>query len=256
MINRKLSDLLSRNKVAVGSVVGLRDPLVAIILANAGYDWLWIDLEHNPFTETQLQMMIYSLRGRDITPVVRVRENTQGNIKIALDIGAGGVLVPQLETMDDIRKAVEYAKYPPQGKRGFGPMHATDYWNDEYAETANADIKLIIQIETVKLVEQIGSVVAIPGIDAVFIGPADLSWSMGLKGRSDHPEFEAAIELIAQACNRQGIPWGLPVGDADAFFSRYKQGARLLSVGADRGFIQSGAKQLVQTIRQGLADIQ
>lgn len=257
MINKKLAELMAQNKVAIGVPVGLSDPLVAIILANAGYDWVWIDQEHNPFTDTQLQMMIYALRGRDITPVIRVRENTQGHIKIALDMGAGGVMVPQSETVEDIKRAVEHAKYPPLGKRGYGPMRATDYWKDkqEYDSTANTDIKLIIQIETIKLIEKIDDVLGIPGIDAIFVGPADLSWSMGLKGNSDHPDFEAAILKVAQACHKYEVPWGMPLGDVDSFFVRFKQGARLLSVGADRGFIQSGATQLVESVKKRLMEL-
>jgi 2-keto-3-deoxy-L-rhamnonate aldolase RhmA len=254
MINKRLSDLLAANKPAIGTVVGLRDSLVAIILANSGFDWVWIDQEHNPFTETQLQMMIYALRGRDITPVIRVRENAQGCIKIALDMGAGGVMVPQSESIEEVREAVQNAKYPPLGKRGYGPMHATDFWHDkqEYDRTANDVVKCIIQIENMGLIDKIDDVLAIPGVDAVFVGPADLSWSMGLKGDNEHPDVEAAIAKLARACHERGVPWGMPCSDTASALKRFRQGARLLSVGADRAFIQGGSKQLIEGVRKGL----
>lgn len=248
----KLAERMAKGKPAIGTAVGLRDSLVTIIMANADFDWVWIDQEHNPFTEIQLQMMIYSLKDRDLTPVIRVRENTEGYIKIALDMGAGGVLVPQLETVDDFRKAVKYAKYPPLGKRGYGPMHATDFWKHkkQYDEEANTMIKLICQIEFIDLVNRIDEVFQVEGIDAFFIGPADLAWSMGLKGDSIHPDVEQAIGEIAKAAQRHGTTWGMPASDAAACKKLYDLGARLLSVGADRSFMINGAKQELAEARR------
>lgn len=253
MINNKLARLLKQKKPAVGGWINLCDPGIAIIMAYAGYDWLLIDNEHHPFTETQIQTIIYALRKTGVTPIIRVRGNDPSHIKWVLDAGAGGVMVPMLESVEDVKKAISYSKYPPLGNRGYSPLRATDFWTfkQEYEETANEEILLICQIEQLSAVNEIEEIVKLP-IDGIWIGYADLSFSMGYKGNFKHPDVQKAIEKVINAANKYGKPWGMPAATSEDFKKRVNQGGLLLISGSDSGFISSSASERVQQCRRAI----
>lgn len=249
----KLARMIREKKVALGGWICLEDPGVAIIMARAGYDWVVIDNEHHPFTETQIQTMILALRDTETTPVVRVRGNDPSHIKWVLDTGAGGIMVPMLENADDVRKAILYSKYPPVGKRGYSPLRATDFWTfkQEYEERANREILLICQIEQPSAIEEIEQIVQLP-VDGIWIGYADLSFAMGYKGDFKHPEVQKCIERVITVANRYGKPWGMPASSAEDFLMRAKQGALLMVSGSDSGFLISGACERVKQCRKAI----
>ena len=152
----KLVEMLNNGRPAMGVWMTLCDSGIAVILANTGYDWLFIDVEHNPFTTEQLQSILYALGSKDMAAMVRVRNNDPALIKHPLDNGAQGVIVPMIQDAEDARRAVEYAKYPPQGKRGYGPLRATEFWlhKKEFDENPNEQLLLIAQIEQVSAVRE------------------------------------------------------------------------------------------------------
>ncbi len=222
-------------------------------MARAGYDWLLIDNEHHPFTETQVQSMIYALRDTETTPIVRVRGNDPSHIKWVLDAGAGGIMVPMIENADDVKKAISYSKYPPIGNRGYSPVRATDFWTfkQEYEEKANEEILLICQIEQPTAIDEIEEIVRLP-VDGIWIGYADLSFSMGYKGNFKHPEVQKCIEKVIEVANRYGKPWGMPAATPDDFAFRTKQGAILMASGSDVQYLISGASERVKKCRRAI----
>ena len=148
-ISNRLARLIREGKPTVGMWMNLCDPGVAQIGAGAGYDWIMIDIEHNPLTESQVQGLLHALAGYDVQSIVRVRANSPEHIEWVLDSGAGGIMVPMMRSAADLRHSVEICKYHPLGMRGFGPNRASGYWTKgkEYVATANDDILLIPQIE-------------------------------------------------------------------------------------------------------------
>ena len=257
MRESKLAQLLAEGRPALGCWITLADPAIAIILARAGYDWVMVDTEHNPFTETQVQGVIHALRGTDVTPVVRVRGNDAAHIKWVLDTGAGGVIVPMAESADDVSRALVAAKYHPLGQRGYGPLRATDFWADvqEYDARANAEVLLICQIERRGAVDDIEQIVQMAGLDGIWIGPGDLAHSMGHMGDVGHPDVQQAMAKVIDAANGYGKPWGIPVRTAEDLMRYVEQGAVLMTLGSDSFLLNSGAQQLAQAGQSALAEL-
>lgn len=253
MKENHLAKLIQERKPSLGGWICLGDPGVAVIMAHAGYDWLLIDNEHHPFTETQIQSMIYALRETKTTPIVRVRGNDPSHIKWVLDSGAGGIMVPMIENANDVRKAISYSKYKPLGNRGYSPVRATDFWayKQEYEERANKEVLLICQIEQPSAVEEIEEIVKLP-VDGIWIGYADLSYSMGYKGDFKHPEVQKSIEKVIETANKYNKPWGMPAATTQDFALRVKQGALLMSSGSDVYFLITGSKERVTQCRKAI----
>lgn len=253
MIATTLWDRLSGNQPAVGSWMTLTDPAIPVLLGNAGFHWVFIDTEHNPMDEGLVSAAVVAANAHGITPVVRVRENRPDLIKIAFDMGAGGVVVPQLGGVADFRKAVEFAKYPPLGRRGYGPLRATDFWSNKaaYDESANERLLLICQVETCEALESIEEVVSVDGVDAIYIGPADLAHALGHPGNPGHAEVVAAIDRVIAACLRCSCPWGMPVSDEAGLTRALGKGVALPTWGSDNFFIRT-ATGAARTIIESL----
>lgn len=244
----KLARLLENRKPALGVWMTLTDPGIAVILSRTGFDWIMIDTEHNPFTEAHLVSIVYALRDSEVTPIFRIRNNDAALAKCALDIGAQGVIIPMIKDVEDARRAVDFAKYPPLGNHGYGALRATDFWHDknEYDENPNQAVLLICQIERVSAVEGINEILQIPGIDGIYIGPVDLSHSMGCKGDMQHPEVLKNIERVIEAANRYNKPWGMPVPGVEEYMRRVQQGALLATVGSDNRFMKTSATMMIE----------
>ncbi len=256
MKKSKLAELIKQRKPSIGGWINLCDPGIAVMMANAGYDWLLIDNEHQPFTETQIQTMIYAIKDTTVTSIIRVRGNDPSHIKWVLDCGAGGVMIPMIETAEDVKKAISYTKYWPIGKRGYSPLRATDFWKfkQEYEEKANQEILLLCQIEQISAVDEIEEIVKLP-FDGIWIGYADLSYSMGLKGDYNHPAVQNAIQKVIDAANSNNKPWGMPAATPEDFSTRIKQGALLMICGSDSYFISSGASERVKECRKAIENL-
>ncbi len=190
----------------IGSLVQMPLPEVAEIYATAGYDWLFIDLEHAP-TDPRAALDILTAVDTRVPCVVRVPWNDEASIKKALDIGATGVIVPLVNTVEDAKLAVGRCKYPPAGFRSVGITRAQrfDLEFADYMARANDEIAVVIQVEHVDAVRNIEAILDVPGIDGVFVGPFDLSGSMGKPGKIDDPEVQAAIGAIVEAARKRNI---------------------------------------------------
>ena len=254
MVN-KLKALVESGKPAIGSWIGFTDPYSVEAMADAGFDWLLIDTEHFPISRESLRTVLVAMKGSPSVPVVRLPSNSADYFQTALDLGAQGVVVPMVSSREDAAQAIAYCRYPPLGTRGFSPTRASRYFQDleQYAETANSQISLIVQIETPKAVANIDGILATKGIDGIFIGPSDLASFMGLPARTSHPEVERVVgRLIDRAC-ACSMPYGLPTWTPDECLSYVKRGGRLLTLGSDLHFLANSGRSGLAGIRQLLA---
>jgi 2-dehydro-3-deoxyglucarate aldolase len=247
----QLRTRLLAGELLVGTIVTLPTPEIAEILAGLGFDWLFIDAEHAPIGIRDAQAMLQAV-GSDCPCLLRVPIGDQVWIKQALDIGAAGVIVPQVHTAEQAEWVVRLCKYPPEGSRGVGVARAHGYGSRfaEYLATANERLAVVIQAESAQAVCSIDSIVKVPGIDAVFIGPYDLSASLGKPGQLDDPEVTGAIAAVKESCQKAGIRLGAFGTDAAAVRPFIEQGFSLIAVGIDTLFLSKAASGVLVEIHQ------
>ncbi|MBD1557694.1 4-hydroxy-2-oxoheptanedioate aldolase [Vibrio sp. S9_S30] len=239
---------LTNHQLQWGLWQGLPDPTAAEICAGAGFDWLLIDGEHAPFELGDVLAQLRAIEPYNTSTIVRPAEGNTTVIKRLLDIGAQTLLIPMVDTAEQAQSLVLDCRYPPQGRRGMGSSLArAARWNQipGYVHSANQEVCLLVQAETQTALNNLDAIVAIDGIDGVFIGPTDLSASMGHVGNPDHPEVVAAIEkaigTIRQAGKAAGI---LCLNPAKA--QHYADcGASFIGIGVDTLLLSNGAKALV-----------
>jgi 2-dehydro-3-deoxyglucarate aldolase len=182
-------------KVKIGSWITLNNPSIAEIMADSGFDWLCVDMEHSVTDYAEAQQLILAIQSKGIKAYVRVGENNVRIIKRVLDAGADGIIIPSVNSADEARRAVDALKYPPEGKRGVGLARAQSYGFgfDEYLNQSSKEIKLIVQIEHINAINELEAILNIDGVDGTFIGPYDLSGSLGKPGQWDEPEVREAL---------------------------------------------------------------
>ena len=241
---------LRQNDLLLGTMLTLPSPELAEMISSCGYDWLFMDGEHGNLSTLDWQRMLQAVAGRSAA-IIRVATNSEREIKKMLDIGADGIIAPQVNTADEARHVVACCKYPPQGIRGVGLARAQGYGRDfaEYMETANDNIAVIVQAEHIDSVNNIDEIVQVEGIDAVFIGPYDLSASMGLMGQVEHPEVVEAIDRVGRACQQRDISLGYFGTTAESVQDYVHKGYHLICAGTDAGFVVGGAEQMLQDLR-------
>jgi 2-dehydro-3-deoxyglucarate aldolase/4-hydroxy-2-oxoheptanedioate aldolase len=234
----------------VGCVLGIPSPDVAEILALVGFDYLWIDLEHGPGDFVQAQAMIQAIGGR-CPSIIRVPENRDVWIKKALDVGADAVVIPQVNTAEEARRAVASSRYPPQGTRGAGVARVHDYGMAlaEVLAEANRRVSVILQIEHIDAVENLDDILAVPGVDCLFVGPLDLSGSLGVLGEMNHPTVEAAIQSVVARAAVVGMPLGLFVPNGKAAHTAAARGFRFLAMSTDGIYLWTAARAALSEAR-------
>jgi 2-dehydro-3-deoxyglucarate aldolase len=242
---------LLNDELLLGTMLTLPSPEIAELMAMSGFDWLFMDMEHGLLDIVSCQRMIQATAGRSAC-IVRVAENSEKEIKKALDIGAHGIIVPKVNSAEEARAVVKYAKYAPQGQRGVGYSRAHGYGLNfsDYVTNANELTTVVVQIEDIKGVEQIDEIVKVPGIDAVFIGPYDLSASMGLMGQVNAPEVLAAMTKVAEAAKSAGISLGYFGLNPETVQDFVAKGYKLITCGTDTFFLTSGAKEVLTKLKK------
>ncbi len=237
---------LRQGEQLVGTLVSVASPEMVELLSMAGFDWLFIDMEHGAIDVPQAQRLLQAIRP-PCAGVVRVPQNEDLWFKKVLDIGAAGVIVPQVNSVAEAETAVQCCKYPPEGRRGAGIARAHGYGRSfaEYVQSANTDIALIVQIEHITAVEAVAEIAAIPGIDALLVGPYDLSGSLGLLGQVQAPEVVAAIERVTAVAQKAGKPLGIFGTTVEAVRPYQAKGYTLLTVGTDTLLMNSAAANIV-----------
>ena len=239
-------------KASFGTWITLADPAVCAILANVGFEWVIIDGEHCPFNPETLRNMLMVLRERGVVSIVRVRVNDESLVKQVLDWGAEGIMFPFIHTADDARRAVAACRYPPAGVRGFNPRDASNYFADidHYLATANDRIVALLQVEHVDAVNNLDEILAVPGVDALLIGPADLSFSLGMPRQFRHPTVQTAIHTTIRKAKTAGIPISMFWHDTLEGYKEYlDRGLTFLALGADYEFIQSAGADVLNRMR-------
>lgn len=242
---------LAQGKPQIGLWVACGDPTVAEICAHAGFDWLVVDGEHGP---NGLRDVLAQLRaiGTRTSPVVRVKDDDRATIKQMLDIGAQTILVPMIETASQAQAAVASLRYPPHGKRGIGAAlaRASGYNTyTDYLDTADEQLCLLVQVETTAGLDALDEILAVDGIDGVFIGPADLAADMGYRGNPAHVAVQQAVEDGIGRIIAAGKPAGILTSDT-ALSNRYLSlGATFVAVGSDVGLLVQSAQRLSSSFR-------
>lgn len=241
--------VIQGKKAQYGLWLGLLDPISAEIGAGAGFDWVLVDAEHAPYSVRDVQTHLQAIAPYGVPALVRPAEGRTALLKQLLDVGAQTLLVPMVNTAQQARQLVRDVRYPPQGIRGLGTsMARAARWNgvDDYLHKANDEICLIVQAETQTAMDNLSAIAAVDGVDGVFIGPADLSASMGYIGHPGHPDVIDAIEAGFKTIVAAGKAAGVLALDA-ALAKRYAdKGASFIGVGVDVSLLAASLRQLAR----------
>jgi 2-keto-3-deoxy-L-rhamnonate aldolase RhmA len=242
---------LKRGDALLGTMVTLPSPPSAEVLASLGFDWLFVDAEHGPLETAEL-LGILTAVNRRAACLVRVPSCDAVQIAKVLDLGADGIIVPQVNTPEQAAAAVRFARYPPEGARGVGLARAHGYGLKfkEYVDSANREIAVVVQAEHAIAVENIDSIARVPGVDAVLLGPYDLSASLGKMGQVDAPEVVAAIGRVTDACRAAGMRLGYFGVNAAAVRPYVGRGYTLIVAGVDTTLLAGAARGLLAELRE------
>jgi len=237
---------LARDERQIGLWSTLGSPLVAELIGHAGFDWLLIDTEHSPNELPAIVAQLQAMQGGTASPVVRPAWNDPVLIKRILDIGVQSLLIPFVETAEAARRAVAATRYPPDGIRGVstGSRAAGFGRIKDYPKVAGEEICVLVQIETRKGVENIAEIAAVPGVDGVFVGPADLSASLGYLGDPQNPAVQDTIAQVLAACRKAGKPTGYLTGNEAEAHKWLDAGFRFVAVGTDNGVLVKAVDEL------------
>ena len=216
-----------------------------------GLDWLFLDGEHSPLEPAEIRTILHAVGGRSPC-LYRIPAHDEIPIKKALDLGVSGIIAPQVNSAEQAKQIVDWCRYPPIGSRGTGLARAHGYGGSfrEYVESANDEILVVIQVEHVDAVENIDSMVAIPGIDCIYIGPYDLSASLGKAGQVTDPEVVAAIEKVEQVCKSANMPLGIFGVTAESMHPYMDRGYQLITAGIDADLFRRAAVGLKKDLER------
>lgn len=243
--------LLREGAPVVGATITIPSVETAAQIANAGFDFLWIEMEHSPITLETARSMILATRGLKAIPFIRVPFNELWLAKRALDAGALGVIFPFTSNAELARQAVAACKYAPAGRRGSGPGLATFRWpapGEGYHSFADRNVVVMLMIEDAAAVDNIDEIAAVAGIDIMYIGTSDLSYSLGHGGQSDHPVVQEAINKIVAAAKRNNVPLGRPAGSPGLMKKYMEQGFTVFQSPSDVSLMLRGARAFLQPL--------
>ncbi len=235
----------------VGTWIMSASPLVAEATGHAGFDWAVVDMEHSPLDMMDVLQMLQALSSTKMVPIVRVAWNDPVLVKRVLDAGATTVMFPFVQTAEEAARAVAATRYPPQGIRGMAGMSRASRFGTQpnYLTSANKQMGVIVQLETAHAIERIDAIADVDGVDGLFIGPADLSASMGYVGQLTHP---AVMDRMAQAvlrCKAAAKPVGTIGGDPESVAQYRAAGFDYVAVGSDLGLFMQGARSAIAALR-------
>lgn len=251
-----LKNKLKKNQLTIGSWIMMGHPMSVEIMALAGFEWLVVDIEHTSIDLEMVKSLIITIQANKMKALVRVSKNEEVIIKRILDMGADGIVVPMICSKEDAIQAVNYAKYPPQGKRGVGLYRATKYGIEfeEYKKWVDEELVIIAQIEHIDAVNNIDEILQVDGIDGTIIGPYDLSGSMGYPGEFEREDVKNAVTKVLDKCKQYNIPSGFHVVDTnpEALQVKIDQGCTFLAYGIDYFFMRDAAMKGMNKLKKGL----
>jgi len=243
--------LLKQPAAPIGTWLMSASASTAEALGYAGFDWLLVDMEHVPVEYRDLWQLLQAIQCTGAQPVVRLAANDPVLLKRALDLGAFTVMVPFVENAEQARAAIDAAKYPPMGNRGFAAVHrASRYgtWAD-YARQANQAVTCILQIESPTALDNLEAIAAVPGVDALFLGPGDLSAACGHIGNPGHPEVQAMISDAIVRAKKIGMPMGIVGGTPELVHSYLEQGYAFAAVASDMAMMMKKANEFLTALK-------
>ena len=252
MKGNRLRDALRSGRLLTGSGMTIPDPFVAESMARAGFDFLIVDAQHAPLSIEAIQSMLIAIATGESAAIVRVPSNDPTWIGRVLDLGPHAIIVPLVNSAEEFRAAMSAAKYPPDGLRSWGPRRAARLGGgvEVYAETANQGVFIIPQIESVKAADNLEEILAVPGCEAIMIGPADLAWSMGLPLDQLDLRLERQVRALLEACRKRGVMFGHFTGTVERARHWRSLGAQLTTVGSDVVFLSDGMARSISALRE------
>jgi 2-keto-3-deoxy-L-rhamnonate aldolase RhmA len=248
-----IQDRVRAGEVLFGVFVNLGSPLTAEIVGLAGYDWALIDLEHGAGDEGDVLSQIQAMEHTPVVPLVRIESSSRPRFHRVLDFGAAGIMVPRVDSVEEAREAVAGLHYPPRGTRGVAQMNRACAFGAAFREYMNAaedQLLGIVQIESPAAVRQAGDIAAVDGVDVLFVGPTDLSHSMGILGQLEHPAFVEAVITVATAAKKAGKACGILLrnpGETQHFVSL---GYTFLACGSDASLLRVAAQVQLTALRE------
>jgi 2-keto-3-deoxy-L-rhamnonate aldolase RhmA len=252
----KFREKISCHRVCIGACISFFDPTVTDALCSI-CDFVWIDMEHNALSLEAVQGHIMATQGSETAAIVRVPSHDPSIIKTVLDLGADGIIVPNVRTVEQARQTVAACRYPPEGIRGYGPRRPSNYGRTggaAFCKEANRRVIAIAQIEHIDAVREIDKILSVPGLDSIVFGPNDLAGSMGHMGEPKHPEVVKAIEAAATSALQTAVAVGISGGGLDDLSNWIKKGAHWLVASDDVAFMTSKAEEVVQRLRRDVPD--
>jgi 2-dehydro-3-deoxyglucarate aldolase/4-hydroxy-2-oxoheptanedioate aldolase len=243
-------------EVTIGAFANLGSLAGAELLARAGFDWLIVDLEHGMGSEADLHAQLLAIQGTPTAGLVRVASAERLRVGRALDLGADGLMIPRLETVAEVEETLSWMRFPPAGIRGVALANRgggyTEASHDDIRER-NARLAGVFQVESPAAVEAADAIAAIDGVDVLFVGPADLSHSMGMPGRFDEPAFVGALDRVVAAARTHGKAAGILLQDASGLPAALAQGFTFVGIGSDTSFLVAAARANLARARATLA---
>jgi len=251
MPRNRFKHLVASGQLPIGTWLVSGAPSTAEAMGCAGFDFVVLDMEHTPIDMAQLAGMLRTIEGTPAGVLTRLPWNDMVTVKRVLDAGAQSLMFPFIQNAEEAKRAVAYTRYPPDGVRGVAAVHRASRHGTiaNYHHNAAAELCVVVQIETLAALEQLPAIAAVPGIDSLFIGPADLSASMSLLGNAAHPDVLAKLAEGAAACKRAGKPVGI-VGPNPGVVAKYVEfGFTWVAIASDIGMMVSRAQEWLGTLR-------
>jgi len=241
-MQNKLKTALAAGQSQNGIWMSLTSPLVAEIVGDAGFDWILVDCEHAPNSLTTVREQLQAMRGSNSSLLVRPPWNDMVLIKQFMDVGVQNFIIPYVQNPQEARDAVAATRYPPEGVRGVaGGSRASNFGrNKTYLKESNEAVTVIVQVETMEAMNELEAIAQVPGVDGVFIGPADLSASMGHLGDIEHSEAQAAIRDAAERLKAIGVPSATLAFDPDVAERYIDYGYQMVCIGSDQSCLMGG----------------
>jgi len=252
--DNKLKSALQKNELTIGSWLSIPSPIITEIIAQAGFPWLVVDLEHSVIDLKSMQAMFIAMELNQCIPLARLSGKDPNQTKRVLDAGAYGIIAPMINTAEEAEMMVNAVKYPPFGKRGVGLARAQGYGMkfDDYKEHFNQHSIVICQIEHKEAVENIDDILSVKGIDGIIIGPYDLSGSYGIPGEFENPLIVEAEKKVLDSAKRNGIPAGIHVvhPNTENLLLNIKKGFKFIAYGVDMIFFATSCVQEMKNINK------
>ncbi len=246
----KLKERIARKAACYGVISPTTDPTICEYIGLSGFDYYMIDGEHGGITASDVTNLVRACELTGVTPLARIRSVDEKLILQFMDAGVMGVMMPSINTVDDVKRLVQAVKYPPMGKRGLGPIRAADYMQGkmsqgEYVKFANENTLVLPQIETMECVENLEAICAVEGVDGFIIGPRDLAMSMGFYDGPGHPEVKEMLDSIFAKILKAGKFFGTVAGTAEAADALVEKGAAMI-LNSVQGLIKVRAKEFLK----------